>query len=285
MTATPAAAADGPRVLVRAPYYLALHPAEHPARGTVLLVHGGGWHGGLGSAADELMDPTIEALQDWGYDVANLGYRGGSPGLRDAGNAFARLRGRLGENETICIYGASAGAQLGLMVAAERSDVDCVVDLLGPPDLEEFGAKARSQAGERLAREAFGADRLAELSPVNNADRISAPVLIGAAPCDAYIRLADQRELARRLALSNRESRLEVIATGDDLDLEHCLVEEESFDRFQEATRRFLNDLAPAPPAADPAPADDGSEAPWAVLVGGLVLVVGGVLLVRALRH
>ena len=269
-------------MLVSEPYYLSLHDADDPARGTVLLLHGGGWHGGLGAAADEVMSASIEPLVEWGYDVANLGYRSGARSLEDATAAFDHLRRRLGPDEPLCLYGASAGAQLALITAARRGgEVDCVVSLLGIPDLVQFGSRPKSEQGEALAREAFGAADLGELSPVNNTGRIEAPVLVAATPCDAYTELADQRELVRRLD----RAELAVIAPGDDVDLEHCVVDGKSFDRFEQRTRDFLNAVAPAPETTDPAPADDGGDSfPLGLLLGGAVALGGIALLARALR-
>jgi acetyl esterase/lipase len=270
-------------VLERDPYYLSLHRAEGESRGTVLLLHGGGWHGDLGPAADELMSATIEVLLDWGYDVANIGYRSGAAGLADARAATEEMRARLGPEEPLCLYGTSAGAQLALVVAAERAGaVDCVVDLLGPPNLEDFGSRELSSEGERQARAAFGEGEVAAVSPLNVASRVPAPVLIGAATCDAYIEPADQRELAGRLP----DADLVAIERGDDVDLEHCVVDDASFDRFLERTREFLGAVAPAPEAADPAPADgDGSSFPLGLVVGGAAAAAGAALLVRALRR
>jgi acetyl esterase/lipase len=286
LAAAPAPASADTRVLEHDPYYLSLHEAEPPARGTVLLLHGGGWHGDLGAAADELMSATIEALTGWGYDVANLGYRGGEDSLRDAGAAFESLRARTGAEEPLCIYGTSAGGQLALLVAArEGADVDCVVDLLGPPDLEDFGARPRSSAGERLAREAFGPGRLAALSPINNTSRTHAPVLVGATPCDVFTPIAAQRRLASGLRAANPDSQLVVIAPGNDVDLEHCDVDGESFQRFQATTRSFLNSVAPAPRVADPAPASDDSGFPWLAVLGALAAAIAAVVLIGAFRR
>jgi acetyl esterase/lipase len=248
----------------------------------VLLVHGGGWRGDLGPAADELMRASIEVLTEWGYDVANLGYRSGAAGLDDATAAFDLLRRRLGPGEPLCLYGTSAGAQLALVVAARRgAEVDCVVDLLGPPDLEDFGSRPRATEGEQQALAAFGASDVAALSPLSIASRIEAPVLVAAATCDRLIELADQRELAASL----RRGELTVIRAGDDVDLEHCEVDQGSFRRFQAETRAFLDAVAPAPEIADPAPDDGESGFPVPALLGALVAVAGVGLLVRALRR
>ena len=270
--AQPAPAAE---TLSRVPYYLGLHPAKGEARGTVLLLHGGGWQGELGRAVDRLQAPTIRMLRRWGFDVATLGYRSGAEGLDDAVAAFDELRGR-DPQRPICLFGFSAGAQLGLITAARRGDaVACVVDLLGPPDLEDFGDRRRSRRGEDLARMAFGADALRRMSPVNNADAIAAPVLIGAASCDSYVAPADHERFAERLREAGNDARFALIEAGDDVDLEHCRVDRGSYDVFLGEARRLMTRAAAEwnPPAiAEPAGEDESGDGL------GLLIGVAGVL-------
>lgn len=271
-----ATAQTEPEVLERDPYYLGLFEARGEHQGTVLLMHGGGWRGDLGPGADDVMGDWISMLQRWGYDVANLGYRGGSESLTDALDAFDLLRDERGPDERICIVGASAGAQLALTVAAERGNsVDCVVDLLGPPDLVEWGNRPLSDEGLRLARRAFGEERLAELSPINLVDRIVSPVLVVAAPCDAFIELSAQRRFARALEVAGVEATLNVVATGDDIPLGHCAVENRSYRRFQDVARAFL--AGRSDEIAVPETDDSGFDAflvlAAAVVLGGLALL------------
>src|SRR5690606_13733565 len=107
--------------------------------------------------------------------------------------ALDRVRNRIGPDERLCLFGGSAGAHLALTAAARRgAEVDCVVDLLGPPDLVEWGERPAAQMGRRLAVETFGERHLAELSPINMADQIEPPVLVAATPCDVFIDIAAQ---------------------------------------------------------------------------------------------
>src|SRR5690606_25343856 len=132
LTLLASAPAAAHTTLSESPYYLGLHEARGERHGTVLLLHGGGWEGGLGPAADELQAPTIRVLRRWGFDVGSAGYRGREFSLEDSLAAFDGLREHQGPGEPICIFGFSAGAQLGLAVAARRgADVACVVDLMG----------------------------------------------------------------------------------------------------------------------------------------------------------
>ena len=276
------AAAEEPRVLEDEPYYLGLHDADGENTGTILMLHGGGWQGDLGSAADAVMGEWIERLRGWGYDVANLGYRSGADSLEDSLAAFDLLRERVGPDEPLCIFGGSAGGQLALIVAARRgADVECVIDVAGPPDLEHWGSQPAAGAGQRLAIEAFGEDRLAELSPINNVDRIEAPVLVAAAPCDVYIELSAQESFVRALDRAGGQARLQVVESGDDVSFAHCSVDDESFDRFLDAAEDFLDN--PSRAVAETGDGDSGFDLPIALIIA--IPVVGVAILFWALRR
>ncbi len=274
-----------PEVLKRSPYYLSLNPADEAPKGTVLMIHGGGWHGGLGAAADRVMGQYIELVRSWGYDVANLGYRGGADSLTDALDAFDHLRETLGPGEPICLYGGSAGAHLALAVAAKRgASVDCVIDFLGPPDLEEWGSRPNSDAGRNLAVEAFGEERLAELSPVNNVERLVSPVLVAAAPCDVYIEIEAQREFVDAVNDAGGEARFSLLRTGDEVSVAHCWVTADSFLAFNEASKEFLRRAAVARPEVAPPEEDGGSTITLYAIAAG-VLIAGGGLFWYLRRH
>jgi acetyl esterase/lipase len=278
LIATPAATAqtDEPqRVLKREPYYLGLYEADGRRRGTVLMLHGGGWRGDQGTRADDIMREWIDRFVGWGFDVANLGYRSGLPGFADALDAFDLLREHAGPRERLCIFGGSAGAQLGLAAAAQRGkSVDCVVDLLGPPDLVDWGSQPGAAIGLQLARKAFGAGRLAELSPINMVDRIDASVLVGAAPCDIFIALSTQERFVDALNAAGGSARLQVIEPGADVPLGHCNVDEESFQQFLDVARPFV---AGQPlPAEQARPGDDGSGLSVFVVIAVAVAGAGG---------
>ena len=263
-----------PQVVKDDPYYLALHPADGQARGTVLMLHGGGWEGDLGSRADSVMAEWIGRLTAWGWDVANLGYRSGLPGLDDAVDAFDLLRERVGPKERLCIFGGSAGAQLGLTVAERRGrDVDCVVDLLGPPDLVEWGAQPAAALGLRLARRAFGEQRLAELSPINMVDRLDSPVLVVAAPCDVFIELAAQSRFVDALNAAGGRGFLQVVEAGEDVPLAHCTVDQASFEHSLEVIRKFLAGDA-TPEVAAPGSKDDTAFSFLAIAAAAIAIVV-----------
>lgn len=237
--------AAGPerKVLRGEPYYLSLHrPGDGPARGTVLLLHGGGWRGDLGPAADERMGAAIERHTALGFNVANLAYRSGARSLADALDAFDHLRSRW-PGQPICLAGQSAGAHLALLVAARRgADVACVLDLAGPPSLVRWGGASANAHGRRLAAAAFGTDReqLRRLSPARYAERIEAPVLVAAARCDRIISFRVQRAFARRLARAGATVARHALAPGADAHVPHCEVEARSLARLHAKEAAFL---------------------------------------------
>ena len=281
ISAPPTALAQAPEVLEDKPYYLSLSPADEAPKGTVLMIHGGGWHGGLGAAADRVMGQYVELVRSWGYDVANLGYRGGADSLTDALDAFDHLRERLGPAEPICLYGGSAGGHLALTVAAKRgASVDCVIDFLGPPDLEKWGSRPNSEAGRNLAVEAFGSERLAELSPINNVERIVSPVLVAAAPCDVYIEIEAQRDFVDALNDAGGDARFSLLRTGDEVSVSHCWVTANSFWAFNDAAKRFLDRAAAArPEVGSPeaaSPEGDGGSGVALYAIAAVALLAGG---------
>lgn len=97
--AGPAAApAADPRVA--APVVI---PARGETRGTIVLVHGGGWQA---TGADQVrsMLPTARRFASWGYRTVSIDYAPGQEGLKDVlaavDDAHARSKGL-----PVCVYG------------------------------------------------------------------------------------------------------------------------------------------------------------------------------------
>lgn len=234
-------------------YYLSEHPPAGESRGIVVTFHGGGWHDDYGPAADEVMAPFIDDLTSWGYRVYNVGYRAEAQSLEDAADAVRRVA-EANPGQPLCLLGASAGAQLAFTVAAERPDtVKCVVDFAGPPDLVDPTGTSLSWFIRMLAEFAFGPDLLAQLSPINLADRLQeTAVLVVALECDEYISLESQLNFALSLA----RSMLVTISAGD-LPMGHCSVDPDSYDAFRAAEQKFLKGVFEPEPVADLPPQDN----------------------------
>ena len=105
-------------------------------KGTIVMVHAGGWAGHDANAQSILADTPGEILLARGWRVVSLDYEEGTEGLADVIRA---VRDELGRSGPLCVYGESAGGHLSL-VAASRLDreIDCVISLGAPTDLELY---------------------------------------------------------------------------------------------------------------------------------------------------
>jgi len=243
-------------------YYLAHHaPTAAPKPGNVITVHGGGWAGDLGARADEVMESYIADTRAWGYDTYNVGYRSGRNSLRDVVDAVRRVV-KKNPGEPLCLVGGSAGAHLALIAAIrKRRDIDCVVDIGGPPDLVNPDNRPLSTLVRDLAGAAFGTlSRLLRLSPINRANEIRQPVLVVAPDCDSFTSFERQAAFAaalrrgelvrvagkKRNVISDLLERLGLsffdfgFGSEPGVDTGHCEVTRRSFDEFRMAERAFL---------------------------------------------
>jgi hypothetical protein len=125
-------------------------PAGGFARGTVILVHAGGWAGHDGNAQDQLMTSPGNLFLQRGWRVVSIDYDDGVDGLQDvldtAGAELARGTG----DGPLCIYGESSGAHLALVAAARLRAVDCVIGLGTPTDLALYEAEGSASADARV---------------------------------------------------------------------------------------------------------------------------------------
>ena len=157
---------------------LTADPAGRAPRGTMIMVHAGGWAGHDGNAQRLLMDRPGDLLLARGWRVVSLDYEEGTAGLQDVLNSAGSELARMGPNGPVCIYGESSGAHLALVAAARLRAIDCVVGLGTPTDLPLYETEAAASADERVKLAAsqmtrfFGA-ALGEMAPWN---------LVGLAP-------------------------------------------------------------------------------------------------------
>lgn len=112
-------------------------------RGTMVMVHGGGWAGPAATSQNALMTMPGETLRARGWRTVSVDYRAGSDGLEDVIDA-TRAELALPTGGLLCLYGESAGGQLALDVAAKVAGVDCVIAFAPPDDFEAYQAEVRA---------------------------------------------------------------------------------------------------------------------------------------------
>ena len=179
--------------------------AGKPARGAVMVIHGGAWLW-TGPQQVQAFAPRALRFSNAGYLTDNIDYRPGYQSVADSVAEYDSLRRRLGKDTPICLWGASSGGHLALMVAARRRDVACVMSEAGPTDLA-------TDTYLLPASNFFFAEHggLARWSPVTYADRIRAPLLLVGAANDDVVPLSQARELAR---VHPRHTRVFVLHAG-----------------------------------------------------------------------
>ena len=184
-------------------------PSGDP-RGVIILLPGGGWKRPSVTGFDEQKDAAAN-LRDDGYATVVIRYSGGPRGFHE----LQRIYDRAGERHPdlpICASGISAGGHLALMLATREPDLACVVVIAGPADLTSLAEQGAALA-DRDAVEAFGKDGLAAWSPIRDADRIKAKVLMVLAETDPVNPVEQGTELKRVLP----SAQLEVLPAGPTL--------------------------------------------------------------------
>jgi len=161
-------------------------PASGPARGTMVMVHGGAWAGHSAVGRDRLMTNPGGLLLRLGWRIVSIDYAEGTAGLRDVLKAIDSEAARNTGPGPLCLYGESAGAHLALIAASRRRSVDCVAGLGALTDLPLYGRDAETSTDDlvRLVaariRRFFGTTRaaLTPWNPVSVAPSIRADVLL-----------------------------------------------------------------------------------------------------------
>jgi acetyl esterase/lipase len=157
-----------------------------PARGTVIMVHAGGWAGHDANAQDLLTKSPGNIFLERGWRVVSLDYEDGTEGLQDVLNAAGAELARRSSDGPLCIYGESSGAHLALVAAAHLRAIDCVIGLGTPTDLNLYQAEGAASSDGRVRLVASQINRffgttLAETAPWNVvalAPQIHADVLL-----------------------------------------------------------------------------------------------------------
>ncbi|HEX8158719.1 MAG TPA: alpha/beta hydrolase fold domain-containing protein [Solirubrobacteraceae bacterium] len=165
-------------------------------KGTMIMVHGGGWQGPGEKSQKYLMEQPGEMLVQRGWRVISVDYDAGTAGITDVLNAAGQELQRA-EGNPLCLYGESAGAQIALVVAARLKAIDCVIAAGAPTDFHAYMAEAKSSGdGPRAIiagqmETVFGSteDVTAAWEPVKLSSKIASDVLM--------LREADDRLIPR----------------------------------------------------------------------------------------
>lgn len=163
-------------------------------RGTMLMVHGGGWQGPGPVSQKAVMALSGDTLSQRGWRVVSIDYHAGAAGLQDvldaAGSELAQPTG-----DPLCIYGESGGAQLALVAASLLPEIDCVIGFAPPAAFEAYLTEVRAS---RDPERQLVADQIAAVwgptpaarapyDPIKVARSISADVLLMRAADDPLI--------------------------------------------------------------------------------------------------
>jgi acetyl esterase/lipase len=164
---------------------ISIDPAG-PARGTVIMVHAGGWAGHDADAQNTLTKSPGNLFLERGWRVVSIDYEDGTAGLQDVLSTAGAELARKSTDGPLCIYGESSGAHLALIAAAHLRAIDCVIGLGTPTDLSLYQAESTVSADGRMKLVSsqitrFFGTTLAEMAPwnvVSLAPSIHADVLL-----------------------------------------------------------------------------------------------------------
>jgi acetyl esterase/lipase len=121
-----------------------------PVRGTVIMIHAGGWAGHDANAQDLLAKSPGNLFLERGWRVVSIDYEDGAAGLQDVLNAAGAELARRTADGPLCLYGESSGAHLALVAASRLRAIDCVIGLGTPTDITLYQAEASVSADARI---------------------------------------------------------------------------------------------------------------------------------------
>jgi acetyl esterase/lipase len=143
-----------------------------PARGTVIMVHAGGWAGHDADAQKALSESPGNLFLERGWRVVSIDYEDGTAGLADVLSAAGAELARNSTDGPLCIYGESSGAHLALVAASRLRAIDCVIGLGTPTDLTLYQEESAVSTDGRMRLVSsqisrFFGTTLAETAPWN----------------------------------------------------------------------------------------------------------------------
>jgi hypothetical protein len=151
--------------------FFEIYEPDRPPRGTMLLIHGGGWDDKPGDARNGLLGAAL-AYRAQGWRVVNVAYSSATatpnqpdpmPMMRDVVAFYDQIRRAF--PGPVCASGPSAGGHLAAMLAVLRPRLTCAVIDAGPVDL--IALHDEHAQALTFADQAFGVDDavLARWSP------------------------------------------------------------------------------------------------------------------------
>jgi len=189
-------------------------------------------HGGPYGVLDSFgYDAEAQILATHGYAVLQVNFRGSGgygreflmSGMMQWGRAmqddvtdathWAIAQG-IADGHRVCIYGASYGGYAAMMGAVREPGLyRCAAGLSGVFDLAKmykWGSIRRSDLGMEYLKHAIGQDKveLAARSPVQQADKITVPVLLAHGKWDGRVDIIHARALKRALSKAGHPAEL-----------------------------------------------------------------------------
>jgi acetyl esterase/lipase len=205
-----------------------------PPKLVLMFVHGGGW-GGFDLPFVNLYRRTGRSLRSIGYATATLDFRAGGAGIDDIQRSYRRIRRLVGPATPVCALGDSSGGHAALMLATREPGLDCVVALGAPTDLTDLSGAPEAGTIRDLAERAFGADHLADFSPLLHARAIRASLMLVSVETDPLI-APDQ---ALRMARAVPGTQVRILPPGD-APFVHANAAEASVQAYLAARKRFF---------------------------------------------
>lgn len=164
-------------LLTPRPVMAPIPPVAEPAisdpvgavRGTMIMVHAGGWAGHDEYAQDQLMERPGRQLLALGWRIVSLDFEEGTAGLQDVLNAAGAELERRTSTGPVCIYGESSGGHLALVAASRLRAINCVIALGPPTDLSLYQQEAAASADGRMKLVAYQMSRFFGTTDAENA--------------------------------------------------------------------------------------------------------------------